>query len=186
MKKIFLDFGANKLQGYKNLKKKHKIDNTWEVHHYEPNPHLKDFLNNNITHGVYHNKAVWDKNEILEFVTDISLESWQGSHIDQGSKTFLDRAKGPTEKISIEAIDVYDIFNQYDTTDQIIVKMDIETAEFRVLQRMIDTDQMKKVNKIYIEFHCRMFGDKRAEYRQWQDRLVKDIKKLGVKYKEYF
>lgn len=181
MKKVFLDFGANKLQGYEELKQEHKIDNSWEVHAYEPNPSLTEYLQVNCPNEVtFHNKAVWKANETLEFVTDIKRKEWQGSHIDQGSSSFFERVKVPA-KIKVEAVDVFDILNQYSKDDKIIVKMDIEASEFEVLPRMIDTGQMEKVNELYVEFHCRMFGDKRSEYRKLQEELVKKIKDLGVK-----
>ena len=186
MKKGLLDFGANELQGYKIFKEKYNIDESWEVHHYEPNPALIDFISNNNDIGQFHNKAVWDKNEQVRFIVDSEITTWQGSHIDQGSKTFKERAKGEPKTITVQAIDVFEILKQYDQSDYIILKMDIETAEFQVLQRMIDTDQLKKINDIYVEFHCRMFGNKRSEYRKWQDSLVREIKKLGIKYKEHF
>lgn len=181
MKNIFLDFGSNRFQGYEKLKKKFKVDDTWEVHAYEPNPSLTEEIQSNCPKEVvFHNKAVWKANEILEFVVDLNREDWEGSHIDQGSETFYNRAKSPN-KIKVESVDVYDILKKYDEQDNIIVKMDIETAEFEVLPRMIETNQMKKVNHLYVEFHCRMFGEERPKYREIQNKLIKDIENLGVK-----
>ena len=49
--------------------------------------------------------------------------------------------------------------NHSQNYEQIIVKLDIEGAEFDVIQDLIDTKAHLKINKIYVEFHEQYFKD---------------------------
>lgn len=180
MKKIFLDFGTNKFQGYNLIKKKHGIDNTWLVHTYEANPLLFNYITENCPDGiVVHNKAVWDKNEILEFLVDTDKIEWEGSRILHKDNKI--ETNSNLQTVKVESIDIYDIMKEYEKDDFIIIKMDIETAEFNVLNKMIETNQMEKVDILYVEFHCRKFGEKRMKYRRLQENLLEQIRNIGVK-----
>lgn len=103
---IFLDLGSNMGMGFSELAPIYKIDNTWKVFAFEPNPHAYKAYLNNIASGrfdVLNNKdiqvfnvAVWDKDEKqmfrMESVSRLAYESdknW-GKFCDDINQGFRD------------------------------------------------------------------------------------------------
>ena len=54
---------------------------------------------------------------------------------------------------TVEVIDFAEFLDQFDEEDYIIVSMDIEGAEYDVLDHLINTDKLKIINEMYIEYH---------------------------------
>ena len=53
------------------------------------------------------------------------------------------------------------ITENFDKDDYIILKMDVEGAEYKVLEKMINENTINYVNKLYVEFHgMRVFKTK--------------------------
>ena len=48
MKKIFLDCGTHLGWGFEHFRKKYSFDETWEIHLFEPNPNLKNYIIENV------------------------------------------------------------------------------------------------------------------------------------------
>lgn len=94
---------------------------------------------------VYH-KAVWHKNETLTVFVD-------NSETPMGTTVFKSKGqKMRNRRIQVEAID----FPQFITDlkdNYIVVKMDIEGAEFPVLDKMLRNGTIKYIDKLYCEFH---------------------------------
>ncbi|MGL5034009.1 MAG: hypothetical protein ACRC6M_09445, partial [Microcystaceae cyanobacterium] len=50
--------------------------------------------------------------------------------------------------------------------EKIIVKLDIEGAEFSVLDDLFSTPAVTEINELYVEFHERFFKGQEADYEQ--------------------
>tara|TARA_B100000424_G_scaffold251681_1_gene227378 strand:+ start:401 stop:1090 length:690 start_codon:yes stop_codon:yes gene_type:complete len=48
MKKIFLDCGTHLGEGFEHFRKEYAFDETWDIHLFEPNPNLKDYITENV------------------------------------------------------------------------------------------------------------------------------------------
>ena len=48
MKKIFLDCGTHLGWGFEHFRKQYAFDETWDIHLFEPNPNLKDYITENV------------------------------------------------------------------------------------------------------------------------------------------
>ena len=56
--------------------------------------------------------------------------------------------------VAVECVDFSDwLKNHFNRNDYIIVKMDVEGAEYAILSKMIRDDTIDFVNEFYIEFH---------------------------------
>ena len=107
----------------------------------------------------------------------------------QGCRTLAQRL-GPrhqssvVESVKVPCIDLSQwIRNHCSSTDDIVVKLDIEGAEYQVLQRMLDTGVAQWVRFYYIEWHAHMTGNEKLleHERQIRQRFAE----LKIKYRDW-
>ncbi len=203
MKKVFIDCGTNMGMGFADLAPRYNVDDMWEVYGFEPNVYAYDEYVKNIESGRFpvlndknfniQQKAVWDKDETIEFcheavneeeynrdpewkkacdaVTeryekgealdfiDFNLPATGGSCVkemhDQLNRP-VDHAKKLCfpETGEVEAIDFSKwVLSNFEKEDYIILKMDIEGSEYKVLPKMIDDGSIEYINTLIIEWH---------------------------------
>ena len=80
-------------------------------------------------------------------------------------------------KVTVNCIEIARIIKQYKQNDNIIVKMDIEGAEYDLLQDFIKKDVIKLIDYIAVEFHSMLSPFKRPE-----DLFISLIKIFGVQF----
>ena len=152
-KGIFLDCGGNDgCSAIKFLAENHKFD----VVSFEPNP------------------AMWQHYEELSVtlakcaVSNLNGESsFIIDSIDGDGSTLLNEKKvdwtGRLDNSAFSSIDVQtcdiaeiiDACNEYDT---VILKLDVEGAEYSILKRLLQTGKLNKVDMLYIEWHWNKIG----------------------------
>ena len=163
VKNIFLDLGTNLGQGLNEFNKKFRLLNhpNWSIHCFEPNKDINlNSLFPNVNNIEFHNKAIWTENKIMEFRK-------QGHNEDKlvglGSKLeCVTKVSNPSNcmyKIDhIEAIDFSEFLSVIKTTypdSTIYVKMDIEGAEFQVIDHLIKKGTITFISELYCECHGR-------------------------------
>lgn len=170
MKQIFLDGGTHYGQGLQQFIQKYNITPEWEIHTFEANPvtynhfleknpHLLQHFNIN-----HYNRALSNKNGVVTIHQEtppnednsgmgssiISLDKWNpwGGTLRENFKTTSE----------IECIDLSEfILNNFSKDDFIVSKIDIEGAEYDVLESLIETGAIFYINDLYVEFHSRFF-----------------------------
>lgn len=171
-KKIFIDCGTHLFQGFDEFSTKFNIDNSWECYSFEANPitysaskpRYEELLNEG--YSLYHyNYAISDSDGEIRVNCDIA-ENGTG----QASNTLENR---PTEdklwgyqlgylenSPKVKAIDfVKFIQGIYTPGDYILIKIDIEGSEFKVLDSIVDRLGTSIISEMYVEFHERFFDD---------------------------
>lgn len=139
---------------------------------FDPNPHYKDELDriSNILGTEIIKKAVLDHNGTIEF----SLRS-----NDEKSSVMKEKncwADG--EIMTVPCIDFAEYL--YNLGEDVVIRMDIEGAEYPVLERLIMTGVIKQVKYLGIEWHAsKMSGN----YQERQQKIEKKLKELGIYYK---
>ena len=151
MRKIFIDCGA-----YKGEMTKAFLANFgkgFEVFSFEPNPYAK-IHRKNVDYTVY-KKAVWIADGTIPFY--INKKKARRS---QSSSLLKEKTSGGLDtKISVEAIDFGKwIKDSFSKDDFIVVKMDIEGAEFKVLESMIADGSIYYIDELYLESHAHCIG----------------------------
>ena len=68
------------------------------------------------------------------------------------------------------------ITDNFTKDDYIILKMDIEGAEYEVLNKMIDDNSIKYINKLYVDFH----GLRVFKTREDTKKIRTSIRELGI------
>ena len=166
---IFLDGGTHFGQGLSQIIRGLNMDSTWHVESYEANPitynehsnkRLFDYVN-------YKNIAVYDRDGKIEFnietppnegdtgmgssLIDLSLWNPWGGTLRENFKI----------KKEIDCFDFSKyIKDNFKVDDYIVCKLDIEGAEYPVLEKMIKDETIPYIKKLYVEFHSNFFTNK--------------------------
>ena len=199
MKKVLIDCGTNLCQGLGKISEFFGVDDSWEVWSFEANTNTFNVVDHkSYPHVNFVNKAVW----IDDSIRTLDSEVWEGEiHKKNGfnikADTITDSVVGggtnimgdeflfpnsKTENIrkNFQDIQCFDfssfIKEKFNEKDLIVVKMDIEGAEYPVLEKMITDDSLKFIKHLFVEWHNPMLKT------QWnQQRIVEEINKLNIK-----
>lgn len=148
---VFIDAGMHEGQSTEAfLKSKTASEHEWNCFAFEPEPRLFQKASKKLQNkSTCFEQAVWTKDETLSFFTG---KNDQSSTLMHGKTTGnLDY----TKPISVKAIDFSAWIKRTfdDQKDFIILKMDIEGAEYDVLEKMLTDDTLKYINILFIEWH---------------------------------
>ena len=144
---VFIDGGAHlgeTVVGFEKSKLFSK--HTWEVVSFEPNPELVPSIPQRPWLTVLE-RAIWTRDEELEFHFS-EHETLGGSVMDLYVP--LPEMKG----VKVRAVDFGRwLQSQYRKEDVVYVKLDIEGAEYPVLEQMLRDGSMSMIDRLYLEFH---------------------------------
>jgi FkbM family methyltransferase len=158
---VFIDCGAN----VGEILKKQMINfPEFQYHAFEPNPELVAQLKQS-TAGLsrrlkIHEKAVWIEDGTVDFF--LSRENARGETVTDGStvvpgKIATNPKSGQVDyqhPMKVPCIDFSRwIRRTFRRWDYIIVKMDIEGAEYQVLRKMIKDGTLRYIDLLLAEFH---------------------------------
>ena len=152
----------------------------WEAHIFEANPTFNSFLNRigemvsvNHTLNLYTETAAWIQDGTIDFYLDTVNKdhNYWGSSLNENHPDVVRSGK---KKITVSCRDIASIISRYSVTDFVVVKMDIEGAEFDLLIDFIKKDVFKIIDYIAVEFHSGQ-----TKYKTAQDVLMKIIQNSG-------
>lgn len=153
-KKLFIDCGGH--DGCSAIK--FLLENpNYDVISFEANPELWSYYERIPTQ--LQKKAVYDYDGEVEFIID-PVDADGSSLIKEKNIDFYKKIKNEDcPRIVIECIDlsrfIKDIANKY---EEIILKLDVEGAEYAILNKMLKDDTLRHVNKLLAEFHWNKIG----------------------------
>ena len=170
--KIFLDCGAWNGQSVKVFRQKYDMRYEYFIFSFEANP----LFTENFPHFDRHmlcKKAVWIYDGYVDFYIDNSKKR-AGSTIMK-EKTSGDLDSNP---IRVECIDLSRFIEKsFKPEDEIILKLDIEGAEYQVLNKMIEDGTMSYIDQLFIEWHWNKVGVVQKEHNEL-------VKKIDIPIKE--
>lgn len=170
MQKVFVDAGSHEGKISRMFHKKHP---EYKIYAFEPNPNIKPKYSPEV---IFHNKAVWIENTERDFYLYEDTRSEGCSLMYEKQGETIDRE----HPIKVKCIDfsrwITETFNR---KDKIVLKMDIEGAEYEVLNKMIKDNSIGYINKLYIEFHIHKLEIDRNIHDELIDKL-KQIKTLKL------
>jgi len=184
---VFIDLGTHSCQGLeKFINNILPIDQTWEIHTFEPNPILdpercvKNIFNDkyNIT---AHKKAVWIYNGKVNFGLYGPDGKSGGCLVEEtnGGINYQDKIG----QIEVECIDFVEFVNKFNNRDNIFIKMDIEWSEYFILDKMLNSGWSKNIKTIWVQFHG-INDDIKTKERM--DLLIEKIKSTGTNLEIYY
>ena len=147
--KLFIDAGANIGQSIDNFIKHWPNWNEYLILSYEANPNLKNQFErfSSKKNIKFFSSAIWSYDGFIDFY--LSTEHNFGSSINKNKKSGrLDKTP-----ISVPCVDIDRIIREHKDKEYIILKLDIEGAEYELLNYMFDKGTFNYINELYIEFH---------------------------------
>ena len=152
-KKIFIDCGANIGQSITLFNRLYEDSKDYKIYSFEGNPGLINVINKThkklIDEGKLEvfNKAVWKRDGEIKFY--ISHGDTLGSSTNKNKWNVKE-----TNYIIVESINLSKwIKENFNKNDFIVLKMDIEGAEYEVVPHMLKTGVISYINEFYIEGH---------------------------------
>ena len=186
MRKIFVDCGSNTGQGLRHFAASYNMDSSWIIETYEPNPEIMEQLKANIADlnlkvDVF-NAAVLDRNGETTF--SIMKENSEGSSVE--CLMSEGRARDSTDPayrkhdhiITVSCFDISDILRKYNETDYVVVKLDVEGSEFKIVRKMLQDNTIRLVKELYCEWHTPYIKN---ETEETERQLIQQVADTGVR-----
>lgn len=170
MRKIFIDLGAydgDTIREFLNWGWPYGDPSEFIIYAFEPNPKFEKQLSG--MGVIYSNRAAWIEEGEAEFAAD-PTETPMGSTL-MSSKRHLWEI---SPHIKVPTFDLSEWVKQF-KDDFVILKMDIEGAEFPVLRKMIDDKTVQYIDHLWVEMHPNKVEDFTSQDR---DKLVEELKQL--------
>lgn len=174
MKKVFIDGGARVGEVFDIIHRDMPQYIDFDFVLYEPHPNHIEHLTNlsNEKKFTYINGAIWDKTGLFDFFLSVDIYGDQGSTLCSDKKEKLNLET----PVKVQTYDIVDILNKYEKDDYIVLKLDVEGAEYDIIQRLIDTNNIHKVKEYIIEWHDSFFEGKRKP--RWD--YITEINKYSI------
>jgi FkbM family methyltransferase len=167
---VYIDLGANNgdsLYSFFTVQSKYPSllsqadihNNTWIVHAFEANPRFNaqlDKMKKEVENGgrrhinLYKGTAAWIYNGHITFYVETMNEknSYWASSIKSDMVEEKEKAN-----VTVPCVDIADLLSQYSDEDMIVMKVDIEGAEFELLTHLIARNALRIVDIIGVEYH---------------------------------
>lgn len=182
---LFLDCGSNLGQGFSFFRRYYPIS-CFDYDLFEPNPNCHPLLSDMVSRVRsgridLHRKAVGTSSGAAKFYGTSDNEGGllsEGGSILKAHNSSMYAAR-EENALEVEMIDfVSFIESKLSDYDHIVIKMDIESSEYSVIQDMIDRGTFHHVDTFFVEFHSRyMTEPDRTAYAELERHFVSQISK---------
>jgi FkbM family methyltransferase len=147
MRKIFIDGGGNNGSSVRMFRSKFPKAEEFEIFTFEANPNFNDcYKNLNVN---YKNAAIWTYDGEIEFYLGKNPKNMSAS-------VFKHKTSGNLRKtpIKVKCIDLGKwIMSKFTPQDYIVLKLDIEGAEYNVLPKMIEDKSIAYIDELFMDWH---------------------------------
>lgn len=185
-RRAFLDCGSNQGQGYSFFRR--FFPPRWfDPILVEPNPNCVEVLRSKykkLPNLELIERAAWTEKSTLKL---FGLVENGADETSVGASVVPEHNSGRYEPdfgqaLEVETFRLADYLLQMSAEyDYIVLKLDIESAEYAVLRDLLDTGAAKCVRHIFVEFHSEYFAEEeQAGYRALESQLIRELKDLGV------
>lgn len=188
--KIYLDCGSNQGQGFEHFR---PLYPQHKVIMFEPNPFMFNILKEKYPQYDIRNVAIWKENTIQTFNFRSDTDFGGSLILDHNSgylnKDHLLKHFGTIElkQKEVQCIDFSELIQELSKNyTEIIVKMDIESSEYEVISKLIDTGMITKINMLYIEWHLKFFNKQDYQkYSKIENHLKNKLTELKINYENW-
>ena len=170
MRNIFIDCGAwtgdSVLEFVKHFK-------DYEIYAFECHPLLQNQLKNLSEKHNFNliDKAVWINDEPMKLYLGVN-DLTQSSTLFSNKKKYIDKKK----PVEVQSIDFSKwIKDNFSPDDNIVCKMNIEGAEYDILEKMINDKTIKYIKRLYCAWH---YNKLEGFPKKRHDKLHKQLSKL--------
>jgi len=186
-RKIFIDGGSHLGESVIKFRDSHDKENKFECFMFEPNL----LLFNNFK----------DKNEFkdckkfnvgLSSKNESGIKLWGGDNKRHGLNTCgatINESKKLFDKYSEKEYSIIDVISlsefikkEFNNQEEIILKLDIEGAEYDVLEDCIKSGEIKKISKIFCEFHSQWLDN---SYLHREISIKKTLQEINIPIEDW-
>jgi FkbM family methyltransferase len=167
-RKVYIDVGANTGEALVKFASSHP---DFELFAIEPNPRLIDEIKR---------KAASLRREVTIFpaaawLHDGTMKFYQSERHESGTvmfgkRTYEDRGWPAIDYSRSTEVPCFDFSHwlvaNFDEHTRLVVKMDIEGAEYAVLEKMLADDSLSRIHRLYCEWHADRLPDMSPERHQ--------------------
>ncbi len=192
---IFLDLGTHYGEGLREFIQKHHMNESWIIHTFEANPTVYQmFVTEYLSQTPWvipHLTAVSDHNGTIQ----VNIESPPNEGATGMGTSIIDlerwnpwdgniRENFKHQEV-VPCLDLAEFISSHVTMDDyLIIKMDIEGAEYDVLEKMMVSDVLRYVDHIAIEWHSRFFTNQEVMYER-EARIVDYLHQHHVEFESW-
>jgi FkbM family methyltransferase len=169
-RKIYIDCGAFRGDTIKAFLNSEPNSSEYEIYAFEPNPYSRVHKRYGHLFKVYH-AATWIADgEMPFYISEPKTETQAGTLLKQKTSGNLDK-KHP---IMVKTMDFSKwVADNFKLDDHVVVKMDIEGAEYKVLPKMIADGSICCIDRLYLETHENRIGLTAKDFNTLMDGLRK-------------
>lgn len=178
MRKIFIDGGANNGSSVRLFKDRYPGADQFEIHSFECHPGFRQYFTNKIEGVTFYPKALSVSSGTANFYLGRTPLS---------STLRTDKTSGNIQyshPIQVETIDLAEfIKSTFNKEDQIVLKLDVEGAEYDILPHLLDHEIFDGwVDELFGEWHPHKLTEVTANMH---DNLVERLAVKGFKMKDW-
>ncbi len=178
--KVLIDCGVHFFEGMEDVIQRESVDDSWTVYGFEANPIVSQRLPTYscpVENILLQNKAVWIREEKLLFRVEESI-GYASTLMDECHWSLLRDHPCSFDAIEVQGFDFSEFLLKLPKkTEYVVVKMDIEGAEFIVLEHLVRNATHTIMDKLYVEFHDRYMG---PEFTKLKKDLLAELRRDGV------
>ena len=179
MRKIFIDCGYN--IGDVTSEFRNKLGPSYEYYAFEANPYIYESHKTRHSFVNLQNKAVWIEDGYLPFYV-VTVDRYGIENKHTGASTLIKEKSDwnmsinqRQEEIMVECINFSTFLHQtFSQSDFIIVKLDVEGAEYEILDNLIKMNTATYINELYVEFHDDKVGRSKND-------IISQLNNLNIK-----
>lgn len=191
MAKIFFDCGTHYGEGLRQFSDMFQMNEEWKIHTFEANPVTYEvFKNRRLPHlgsnvMAYNYAVTTYDGEIDMYIESPDTEirdTGQGSSIVSKDKWNPQDGilKFREDLVPVPCIDLSKFLELHSSEDDFIVmKLDVEGAEYDILDKMLEDMTLHRISHLFVEFHAKYFTNL-EEMQQRELNLVNRIKNEGI------
>jgi FkbM family methyltransferase len=170
--RYFLDCGANNGCSVRKFRNEIDVEKRYHIYSFEPNPaFLNCFLG--FENHTFIPKAVWTANENITFYDTLRDDKYGGTVREDKNSGEVDY----TNPIEVAGFDFSSwVASEFSDDDFVILKLDIESAEYDVLPKMIKDGSLSKINLFFVEWHFNKVKVQMKKHRS----IVKALRSLNI------
>lgn len=144
------------------------------VHAFEPNPHAYDILSKRFARNPNvhcYQKGVTDHNGTLKLYLH-QFSAQEPVKWSTGSSLLAEKGNVSTEDfVEVEVIDLAEFIEGLHSNVKVL-KLDVEGVEYRIVDRLMDTGVIHKIEHILVESHARRMPSLQAEASRVQEKVA--------------
>jgi FkbM family methyltransferase len=179
---IFLDCGGHDGCSVRRFRRVFDPKERFFIFSFEPNPIFEPNYGSFRKHRLIQ-AAVHDRDGVADFYLD--REDGDGSTIFKSKLTREDGGFGTLDKTSPVQVQTIDLSNwirvHLRENDHIVLKLDVEGAEYDVLEKMHADGTLGRIKRLFIEWHWQRVGVDKDRH----DRVVGLLSRARVGFEEW-